>query len=72
MPDIRTAVCQARSSSSRRIAALRFTPTLYAVVPFRHLDYFHDRVRLEAMFVDGVLEPRRGALDHDFSRPGLG
>jgi L-alanine-DL-glutamate epimerase-like enolase superfamily enzyme len=38
----------------------------------RHLEYFHDHVRLEDMAFDGVLSPSGGALRPDPSRPGLG
>ena len=38
----------------------------------RHLEYFHDHVRVESMLFDGVLEPVGGALWPDRSRPGLG
>ncbi len=38
----------------------------------RHLEYFHDHVRLESMLFDGVLEPVDGALVPDRSRPGHG
>jgi L-alanine-DL-glutamate epimerase-like enolase superfamily enzyme len=38
----------------------------------RHLEYFHDHVRVEGMLFDGVLEPHDGALVPDRSRPGLG
>lgn len=38
----------------------------------RHLEYFHDHVRIEAMLFDGVPEPEGGALRPDRSRPGLG
>jgi hypothetical protein len=38
----------------------------------RHLEYFHDHVRLESMLFDGVLEPEEGALRPDRSRPGNG
>jgi L-alanine-DL-glutamate epimerase-like enolase superfamily enzyme len=38
----------------------------------RHLEYFHDHVRLEGMLFDGVIEPAQGALQPDPSRPGLG
>jgi L-alanine-DL-glutamate epimerase-like enolase superfamily enzyme len=37
-----------------------------------HLEYFHDHVRIENMFFDGVLEPREGALWPDLRRPGMG
>jgi L-alanine-DL-glutamate epimerase-like enolase superfamily enzyme len=38
----------------------------------RHVEYFHDHVRIEKMFFDGVLTPVGGALRPDLSRPGLG
>jgi L-alanine-DL-glutamate epimerase-like enolase superfamily enzyme len=38
----------------------------------RHLEYFHDHVRIESMLFDGVLEPVDGALVPDRSRPGHG
>lgn len=38
----------------------------------RHLEYFADHIRLEAMLFDGVLEPSGGALWPDPGRPGLG
>jgi L-alanine-DL-glutamate epimerase-like enolase superfamily enzyme len=45
---------------------------LCAVPGLRHLEYFHDHVRIERMAFDGVLEPHAGALRPDRSRPGLG
>ncbi|SRR6266498_102287 len=43
------------------------------VVPrFRHIEFFHDHVRVERMLFDGVLEPEHGALRPDRSRPGHG
>jgi L-alanine-DL-glutamate epimerase-like enolase superfamily enzyme len=38
----------------------------------RHLEYFHDHVRIEHMLFDGALEPVGGALRPDRSRPGIG
>ena len=38
----------------------------------RHLEYFHDHVRVERMLLDGVLEPVEGELRPDRSRLGLG
>jgi L-alanine-DL-glutamate epimerase-like enolase superfamily enzyme len=38
----------------------------------RHLEYFHDHVRIESMLFDGVLEPEGGALRPDPTRPGNG
>jgi L-alanine-DL-glutamate epimerase-like enolase superfamily enzyme len=43
-----------------------------AIPRFRHLEYFHDHVRLEPMLFDGVLKPKDGALVPDRSRPGNG
>lgn len=43
-----------------------------AVSNFRHMEYFHDHVRIERMFFDGVLTPIHGALRPDRSRPGMG
>ena len=43
-----------------------------AVPRFRHIEYFHDHVRVERLLFDGVLEPAGGALRPDPSRPGLG
>ena len=38
----------------------------------RHLEYFHDHVRIENMLFDGVATPKGGILFPDRSRPGLG
>jgi L-alanine-DL-glutamate epimerase-like enolase superfamily enzyme len=43
-----------------------------AAARLRHLEYFHDHVRVEAMLFDGTLEPAGGALRPDRSRAGLG
>jgi L-alanine-DL-glutamate epimerase-like enolase superfamily enzyme len=43
-----------------------------AVNNFRHMEYFHDHVRIEHMFFDGVLTPINGTLRPDCSRPGMG
>ena len=45
---------------------------LAAVPRLRHLEYFHDHVRVESMLFDGVLEPDGGALTPDRSRTGNG
>jgi len=45
---------------------------LCAVPRLRHLEYFHDHVRIERMLFDGVLEPEGGRLRPDRSRPGHG
>ena len=43
-----------------------------AVAGARHLEYFHDHVRIERMLFDGALEPERGALRPARDRPGFG
>ncbi len=43
-----------------------------AVPSARHLEYFHDHVRIEGMLFDGVPTPAGGRLRPDRSRPGLG
>jgi L-alanine-DL-glutamate epimerase-like enolase superfamily enzyme len=45
---------------------------LCAVSNLRHLEYFHDHVRIESMLFDGVIEPEHGELGPDRSRPGHG
>ena len=52
-------------------------PSIHAVIgcaapQLSHIEYFHDHVRIERMFFDGVLEPVGGCLRPDESRPGLG
>jgi L-alanine-DL-glutamate epimerase-like enolase superfamily enzyme len=43
-----------------------------ALPAMRHLEFFHDHVRIEHMLFDGVVEPRGGELRPDLSRAGLG
>jgi L-alanine-DL-glutamate epimerase-like enolase superfamily enzyme len=43
-----------------------------AATPLRHLEYFHDHVRIENMFFDGARLPVNGELAPDVSRPGMG
>jgi L-alanine-DL-glutamate epimerase-like enolase superfamily enzyme len=43
-----------------------------AVRPVRHVEYFHDHVRIEHMLFDGTLTPVDGELRPDLSRPGMG
>jgi L-alanine-DL-glutamate epimerase-like enolase superfamily enzyme len=38
----------------------------------RHIEYFHDHVRIERMLFDGLPSPVDGALAPDLSRPGFG
>jgi L-alanine-DL-glutamate epimerase-like enolase superfamily enzyme len=39
---------------------------------FRHLEWFHDHVRIEHMLFDGAPEVKDGAIAPDLTRPGLG
>ena len=43
-----------------------------SAAPVRHMEYFHDHVRIEGMLFDGVIEPVEGALRPDLNRPGNG
>lgn len=43
-----------------------------ALIPVRHIEYFHDHVRIEQMLFEGVLTPVNGVLRPDLARPGLG
>lgn len=43
-----------------------------AVPNFRHVEYFHDHVRIEGMFFDGFIAANDGMLRPDRSRRGLG
>ncbi len=45
---------------------------LCGVLRLRHLEYFHDHVRLEQLLFDGTLSPDGGCLRPDRSRPGHG
>ena len=38
----------------------------------RHIEYFHDHVRIERLLFEGVPEPVDGRLHPDLSRPGAG
>jgi hypothetical protein len=38
----------------------------------RHLEWFHDHVRIEHMLFDGAPVPRKGLIQPDLSRPGNG
>ena len=43
-----------------------------AVQQLRHLEYFHDHVRIESMLFDGTLRPEAGVLYPDPDAPGHG
>jgi L-alanine-DL-glutamate epimerase-like enolase superfamily enzyme len=51
----------------------------YATLPvaacgkmLRHIEYFHDHVRIEQRLFDGTPSPRDGQLQPDLERPGIG
>ncbi len=67
------ALCEARSLdlSAHCGPSIHLHPCC-AVVPLRHLEYFHDHARVENLLFDGVVEPDGGVLRPDLSRPGNG
>jgi len=67
------ALCEARSLPlSAHCAPSMHAHPAAAATRLRHIEYFHDHVRIERMLFDGVLEPREGCLWPDGSRPGTG
>lgn len=67
------ALCEAFSLplSSHCAPSIHLHPCC-AALPVRHLEYFHDHVRIEHMLFDGALDPVKGMLAPDRSRLGLG
>jgi L-alanine-DL-glutamate epimerase-like enolase superfamily enzyme len=67
------ALCQAQGLplSSHTAPALHMHLSA-AAIPMRNLEYFHDHVRIERMFFDGIPMPVQGELRPDLSRPGFG
>jgi L-alanine-DL-glutamate epimerase-like enolase superfamily enzyme len=71
---LRAAVlCEVRSLeiSAHTAPGLHLHPCC-AIPNLRHIEYFHDHVRIEHMLFDGVPEPRNGTLGPDLSRAGHG
>ena len=67
------ALCQAHHVPlSCHTAPALHTHVACAVAPFKNLEYFHDHVRIEQMFFDGLPQLVRGELRPDLSRPGSG
>lgn len=66
-------ICEAHHLpfSSHTAPALHLHAAL-ALSSFYIAEYFHDHVRIEEMFFDGVQKPVEGAIHPDLSRPGLG
>jgi L-alanine-DL-glutamate epimerase-like enolase superfamily enzyme len=66
-------LCEAfRMPLSAHTAPALHTHVCCSVRPLRHLEYFHDHVRIEQMFFDGIATPVHGELYPDLSRPGMG
>ena len=67
------ALCEARGVplSTHCAPSLHVHPAC-ALKRLRHIEYFHDHVRIEHLLFDGALTPVDGALHPDLSRPGLG
>jgi L-alanine-DL-glutamate epimerase-like enolase superfamily enzyme len=67
------ALCEAHGLPlSAHTAPTLHLPLGLACGPVRHLEYFHDHVRIEGMVFDGAPVPVGGMLAADLSRPGLG
>jgi L-alanine-DL-glutamate epimerase-like enolase superfamily enzyme len=67
------ALCQAFNMElSAHTAPALHTHVCCAAQKLRHLEYFHDHVRIERMLFDGALDPVDGELAPDLSRQGLG
>ena len=67
------ALCRSRSLPfSAHCAPAISAHACAAMESCRHIEYFHDHTRLEALLFDGVLDPDGGALRPDPTRPGLG
>jgi L-alanine-DL-glutamate epimerase-like enolase superfamily enzyme len=47
-------------------------PVAAATQNLRHLEWFHDHVRIESMLFDGTLDPTDGTITPDRARPGNG
>ena len=57
---------------SAHTAPALHTHVCCAALPIRHLEYFHDHVRIERLFFEGAAQPVNGTLRPDLSRPGMG
>jgi L-alanine-DL-glutamate epimerase-like enolase superfamily enzyme len=67
------ALCQAAGVDLSAHTAPQLSAHAFAAVDrLRHLEWFHDHVRIERMLFDGCLEPVDGALRPDRDRPGHG
>ena len=67
------ALCEASNLSlSAHCGPSQHAHPCAALLPVRHIEYFHDHARIEQMLFDGALAPIDGALRPDLSRAGNG
>lgn len=67
------ALCEANDLPlSSHCAPYVTVPAGAAARKLRHLEYFHDHVRIEKQFFDGTPDPEHGELRADLERPGIG
>jgi L-alanine-DL-glutamate epimerase-like enolase superfamily enzyme len=67
------ALCTARSLPlSAHCAPALHAQAACALGCVRHIEYFHDHARIEAMLFEGASRPAGGAIVPDRTRPGLG
>jgi L-alanine-DL-glutamate epimerase-like enolase superfamily enzyme len=57
---------------SAHTAPTLHVPVCCALAECRHLEFFYDHMRIEAMLFDGALQPQDGAVNPDLSRAGNG
>ncbi len=68
-----SALCQANHIPlSAHTAPSLHSHVCCSAIPVRHIEYFHDHVRIERLLFDGLPELKNGELYPDFSRPGNG
>ena len=68
-----SALCEAHNMPfSAHTAPAEHAHAAWASIPFTEMEYFHDHVRIEQMFFDGLPKLVRGELRPDLSRPGNG
>jgi L-alanine-DL-glutamate epimerase-like enolase superfamily enzyme len=67
------ALCQAFNVPlSSHTAPVLHTHAACAAAPFTEMEYFHDHIRIEQMFFEGIPQLENGELKPDLSRPGNG
>jgi L-alanine-DL-glutamate epimerase-like enolase superfamily enzyme len=67
------ALCDAHAMAlSAHCAPSLSVHPMAAALRGRHIEWFHDHVRIEGLLFDGVLQPEHGALRPDAGAPGHG